>query len=353
MIILIINKIIDEDAQQIIDENGGLTELFDESVMITGASGMIGSYFTYALMKLNEDYDANIKIIPLVRNLNKLNKELLSKSYVHPIVQDVNEKIVYDGDVDYIIHAASPASPKIMKEKPVETNFANTLGTANTLLFAKEHNVKKYLFISSREIYGQPMENQKYFTEKSFGLIDQLIPRNAYAEGKRAAENMCVGFKTEYKLDTKIVRLAHTYGPGMSVDDGRVQADFLKNLLNEENIVLNSDGSSIRTYTYISDAVSAMFKVILKSDDIVYNISDERNEVSIRELAETMVKILPEKNLKLIFNIKEEDKNDGYAPFKFGLLSSEKIRNELNWKAKYSIYDGFKRTLGFLKSEYS
>ena len=135
----------------------------------------------------------------------------------------------------------------------------------------------------------------------------------------------------------------------MSVDDGRVQADFLKNLLNEEDIVLNSDGSSIRTYTYVSDAVSAMFKIILKSKDIVYNVSDEGNEVSIRQLAETMVKILPEKELKLVFNIKDEDKDAGYAPFKFGLLSSEKIRNELNWNAKYSVFEGFKRTLEFLK----
>lgn len=348
---MIINKIIDEDVQQIIDENNDLTELYNSSVMITGATGMIGSYFVYTLMKLNEDYNANIKIIPLVRNLNKLHEDILSKNYIHPIVQDVTEKIKYENNVDYIIHAASPASPKIMKEKPVETNFANTLGTAQTLMFANDHNTKKYLFISSREIYGAPLKNQEYFSEDSFGIIDQLIPRNAYAEGKKAAENMCVGFKKEYGLDTKIVRLAHTYGPGMSVDDGRVQADFLKNLLNEENIVLNSDGSSIRTYTYISDAVNAMFKIILKSKDMVYNVSDERNEVSIRELAETMVKILPEKNLKLEFNIKDEDKDAGYAPFKFGLLSSEKIRNELKWSAKYSVFEGFKRTLEFLKIE--
>ncbi len=346
---MIINRIIDEDTQQIIDENNGLTELFNTTVLITGATGMIGSYFVYTLMKLNEDYGANIKIIPLIRNLKKLPEEVISKNYIFPIVQDVTEKINYENDVDYIIHAASPASPKIMKEKPVETNFANTIGTANTLSFAKEHNTKKYLFISSREIYGAPLENQEYFTEKSFGIVDQLIPRNAYAEGKKAAENMCVGFKQEYGLDTKIVRLAHTYGPGMSIYDGRVQADFLKNLFNEENIVLNSDGSSIRTYTYISDAISAMFKIILKSSEQVYNVSDERNEVSIRELAETMIKIIPEKNLKLVFNIEEEDKDAGYAPFKFGLLSSEKIRKELGWNAKYTVFEGFKRTLEFLK----
>ena len=347
---MIINKIIDDDAKQIIKDNDGLKELYGKSIMITGASGMIGSYFIYTLMKLNEDDGANIKIIPLVRSLNKLHEEILDKDYVNPVVQDVTEKIIYDGEIDYIIHAASPASPKIMKEKPVETNFANTIGTANTLTLAKNKNVDSYLFISSREIYGQPLDSQEYFKEDSFGFIDQLVPRNAYAEGKKAAENMCVGFNREYGVNTKIVRLAHTYGPGMSIYDGRVQADFLKNLVNGEDILLKSDGSSIRTYTYISDAVSAMFKIILKSEDIVYNVSDERNEVSIRDLAQIIANI-PQKKLKLVFDIDDGDDN-GYAPFKFGLLSSEKIRCELGWEAKYSVEEGFKRTYEFLKLIY-
>lgn len=348
---MILNYIIDEDAEQIIQENNGLKELFNTTVMITGASGMVGSYFLYTLVKLNEDYGASIKILPLIRNLNKLPNEIVEKSYVFPIVQDVIDEIDYDGDVDYVIHAAGPASPKIMREMPVETNFANTLGSANTLMFSKNHNTRGYLFISSREIYGDPNENQKYFTEKGrLGFIDPLTPRNGYAEGKKAAENMCVGFKSEYGLNTKIVRLAHTYGPGMSVDDGRVQADFLKNVLNNEDIVLKSDGSSVRTYTYISDAVSAMFNVLLYSGDIVYNIADERNEVSIKQLAEIMVQIYPELGLTLVFDI-EDDENKGYAPFKFGILSTEKIKKELNWTAKYSVKEGFKRTLEFLQMD--
>ena len=345
---MIVNHIIDEDAEQIITENNGLTQLYNKTILITGASGMIGSYFVYTLMKLNEDYDANIKIIPLIRNLDKLHDEILSKDYVHPIVQDVIEKIHLNENIDYVIHAAGPASPKIMKEKPVETNFANTIGTANTLTLAKEHNSKGYLFISSREIYGEPINNEKYFTEDSFGYVDHLIPRNGYAEGKKTAENMCIGFKEEFGLNTKIVRLAHTYGPGMSIYDGRVQADFLKNIINNENILLKSDGSSIRTYTYISDAISAMFKIMLNGTENVYNVSDERNEVSIKELAETMVSIYPEKNLILEYEIENEG-DLGYAPFKLGLLSSKKIRKELNWNAKYSIKQGFKRTIEFLK----
>ena len=194
---MIINEIIDEDAEQIIMENNGLNELYNKTVMITGASGMIGSYFLYTLLKLNEMFDANIKVVPLVRKLNKLNEVVINDVNVDPVVQDVTKNIQYEGDLDFLIHAASPASPKIMKEKPVETNFANTLGTANTLMLANEKNIEGYLFISSREIYGQPLENQEYFTEESFGFIDQLIPRNAYAEGKKAAENMCIGFNEE------------------------------------------------------------------------------------------------------------------------------------------------------------
>jgi nucleoside-diphosphate-sugar epimerase len=144
---MIFNNIINEDLQQIIDENNGLEELYGKTVMVTGASGLIGSYLINTLVKLNEDYDAKIQIIPLLRNLNKLDKEIVNKKYVTPVVQDIIQPITYDGNVDYVIHAASPASPPLMREKPVETNLANTVGTANALLFAKEHNTEKFLFM--------------------------------------------------------------------------------------------------------------------------------------------------------------------------------------------------------------
>lgn len=343
------NKILDEDLKQIIDENNGLKELYGKSVMITGASGLIGSYFINTLIKLNEEYDANIQIIPLLRNLNKLNEEIIAKNYITPIVQDIINPIKYDGNVDYIIHAASPASPPLMRKKPVETNLANTVGTANALLFAKEHNTEKFLFISSREVYGQNISDQKYFKEDDLGIINQLIPRNSYAESKKAAENMCLGFNEEYGLNTKIVRLGQTFGPGMSIHGGMVHTEFLKMLLNNEDIVLKSDGSSLRTYTYISDAVSAMFKIILESEDIVYNAVNNENEVSIKELAEIIVNLCPEKKSKLVFDIEEEKEGYDYATFKFCLVSSEKIRDELGWNPKYSIEKGLKRTIEFIE----
>ncbi len=347
-------KIVNEDVEDIIkycDGNKLKEKLSNKTILVTGASGMIGSYFIYTLMKLNEMFDANIKILAFLRNTSKLDENIKNNPNVEIIIGDVTDSININQKIDFIIHAASPASPKIMREHPVETNFANTIGTANTLKLALANESQGYLFISSREVYGEPSPGQELFTEDGpLGQVNPLVPRNGYAEGKKAAENMCSSFKEEYGLNTKIVRLAHTYGPGMSIYDGRVQADFLKNVLNNENIVLKSDGSSIRTYTYIADALKGMLLVLLYSNDLVYNIADEQSKTSIKELAETLVSIEPEKKLKLVFDI-PETADKGASSFKIGILSTEKIRTELNWHPKYSIKEGFKRTLEHLQEE--
>ncbi|HPE14982.1 MAG TPA: NAD(P)-dependent oxidoreductase [Bacilli bacterium] len=348
------NEILVEDALQIIEENDGLIELFGCNFLITGASGMVGRSFLNTLLVLNDSFNANINVYVLVRNSSKLPQYVVENPNVHIIVQDVIEPIVLTSKMDYIVHAAGPASPTIMRENPVGTNFANTLGTANTLMYAIKSSAKAYLFISSREIYGQPDEGQEIFREDGrYGQVDQLVPRNSYAEGKKAAENMCCSFKQQYGLNTKIVRLAHTYGPGMSIYDGRVQADFLKNIVSNQNIELKSEGSSVRTYTYISDATSAMFKILLHSKDIVYNVADENCKTSIRELAQTLINIYPDRGLRLTFNIPNSTQrlNSGCATFTDGILSTQKIRDELQWIPKYSISDGFKRTIDYLESE--
>lgn len=346
-------KIVKEDIKNIIknfDEEELVKKLKNKSVLITGASGMIGSYLAYTFIKLNNEYKTNIKIRLVLRNEKKLDEYIKNHENCEIIIHDVTSPFVVEGEVDYIIHAASPASPKIMREHPVETNLANTLGTANTLKLAHEKNSLGYIFISSREIYGEPLDNQEIFTEDGLlGQVNPLIPRNGYAEGKKAAENLCASYKEEYGLNTKIVRLAHTYGPGMSIYDGRVQADFLNNVIHKENIILKSDGSSVRTYTYISDAILAILLVLLNSTDLVYNISDENSKTSIKKLAETLITIRPEDNLKLIFEIENEQK--GCAAFKMGILSSQKIRNELGWYPRYNIKYGFTRTMEHLEEE--
>lgn len=339
------HKIIYEDCIQIIKDND-MEKLRNKSFLITGASGMIGSYVSYVLKVLNDEYDMNISMLLNVRDENKLSDELRNDSHVTIIKQDVSMPFNIDEAVDYIVHAASPASPKIMKDYPFETNVANTVGTYNTLMLAKNKNVSGYLFVSSREIYGEPMDGVDVFTEDGMlGQVNPLVPRNGYAEGKKAAENMCVGMHDEYGINTKIIRLAHTYGPGMSIYDGRVQADFLNNVINNQDIIMKSDGSSVRTYTYISDAINGLFKVLLSSNDIVYNISDDK-EVSIKDLANVLVSLSD--NSKLVMEIDDSMKK-GSASFKKGILSNTKIKKELNWYPKYDIVEGFKRTISYLK----
>lgn len=343
------NRVLEDDLKTIIAEDLSWEKLKNKTVMITGASGMVGSYMLYVLLMLNDEKHYGIKVHAVMRNVNKLPEEIRKREDVNVVVADVTKDIPDVGDIDYIIHAASPASPLIMQNQPVETIAANTIGTFKTLELAKEKNAEEYLFISSREIYGQPDEGQEFFYENTYGFVDQLNPRSCYSEGKKAAETMCVCFHEEYGLNTKIARLAHTYGPGMSIYDGRVQADFLKNVYHNEDIVLKSEGTAVRTYTYIADAIAGMYRILLDSEDIVYNIGNEAGKVSIRDLAEILVSIYPERGLKLVFDIPEGG-TKGTAPYTLGILSSEKLR-KLGWNPKYSVKDGFKRTLEYLELE--
>lgn len=343
------NRVLEDDLKTIIAEDLSWEKLKNKTVMITGASGMVGSYMLYVLLMLNDEKHYGIKVDAVMRNVNKLPEEIRNREDVNVVVADVTKDIPNVGDIDYIIHAASPASPLIMQNQPVETIAANTIGTFKTLELAKEKNAEGYLFISSREIYGQPDEGQEFFYENTYGFVDQLNPRSCYSEGKKAAETMCVCFHEEYGLNTKIARLAHTYGPGMSIYDGRVQADFLKNVYHNEDIVLKSEGTAVRTYTYIADAIAGMYRILLDSEDIVYNIGNEAGKVSIRDLAEILVSIYPERGLKLVFDIPEGG-TKGTAPYTLGILSSEKLR-KLGWNPKYSVKDGFKRTLEYLELE--
>lgn len=341
------NRILREDAEQIINQDIMWEKLDRSRVLITGAGGMIGSSAARALLMLKEKGRADVEVWAMVRNPEKLPHDI--KNSVKVIKHDVTEPLETAENFDYIIHAASPASPRIMKDDPVGTVAANTLGTFYTLELARKSGARGYLFMSSREIYGQPYGDQREFTEDTYGFVDPLSPRSCYPEGKKAAETMCASFKAQYGLDAKIARLAHTYGPGMSVDDGRVQADFLRDVINHRDIVLKSEGKPVRTYTYVSDAISAIFYILLNSEEMVYNISSRESTVSIRQLAETLAGAYPERNIKLVFRIPEGNIDTGAAPFTLGILNSERLK-ALGWKPAYSLKEGLMRTVAYLES---
>ena len=342
------NAIFKADIQDILANPICWDKLKNKTVMITGASGMVGSYLVHTLLALNEQ-GYNVKVVGVMRNPKKMDEAVLNHPNFEVYVHDVSLPFNYEGNVDYIIHAASPASPLIMKDKPVETAAANALGTYYSLLLAKEKQAAGYMFISSREIYGQPLNNEEFFYEDTYGFVNPLDPRSCYPEGKKFAETLCASFAAEYGLNAKSARLAHTYGPGMSIYDGRVQADFLNNVIHGEDIVLKSEGLPVRTYTYIADAIAGMFYVLLNGTEMAYNIGDENAKISIRGLAELLVELTTDKELKLVFDIPEGG-TKGTAPFTAGILNSGKLRG-LGWAPKHTLETGFKRMIDYLKLE--
>lgn len=348
-----LSPIILNDLDEIIKEELPWEELKDSTVLITGASGMVASMFLYTLLELNDRFGYHIKVLGLVRNLEKAKKifsTVIEREDLELIVQDVSEPLKVDGKVDYIVHAASQATPKYFQADPVGTIKANTMGTFNTLELAREKKVKKYMFISSREIYGDPAPGQETFKENEYGYIDPTQVRSCYSEGKRAAETICVTYKSQYQVDTKIARLSHAYGPGMALNDGRVQADFANDVINNRNIVLKSDGSTVRTYTYVKDAVSALFYIMLVGEEIAYNIANEDAFITIRDLAKTIVSIYPEKKLELVFDIPDPSVVSWASPSKSGVLDCERLRG-VGWNADVSIFEGFRRTIENYKYE--
>jgi nucleoside-diphosphate-sugar epimerase len=195
---------------------------------------------------------------------------------------------------DFIIHSASQASPKYFYSDPVGTLLANTVGTSLLLRHASSSSCKRFLFFSSGEIYGSNNCSSSNLSETDLGTIDHLSVRSSYVESKRAGENMCVCWYHQMMLDTLIVRPFHTYGPGMSLSDGRVFADFVSNVVSGSDIIINSDGKSRRAFCYVADATIAFLKVLFNGNSPeVYNVGNPQCDVSIAELADIVASVSP------------------------------------------------------------
>jgi nucleoside-diphosphate-sugar epimerase len=295
---------------------------------------------------LNDKKKANIKVIGVVRNLKNAKKRF--GNHIHRndfllINHDINSELKINNNIDFIIHAASQASPKYYGIDPVGTFAANTIGTYNLLNLAIKKQIKKFLYFSSSEVYGS-VYNQESISENDFGIIDPTNVRSCYSESKRMGETMCISFAHQFNLPVSIVRPFHTYGPGLSLDDGRVFADFVSNIVRNENIIMNSDGNAIRSFCYLADATKGFFTVLLKGENATaYNVGNPSGETSIKDLAQLLVGLFPERNLQVEINLQ---KGENYIKSTFNKLSPEieKIKL-LGWKPTTSISEGFKRTI--------
>ena len=318
--------------------------LNNKSILITGSTGLIGSALIDMIIYLNIFFKSNIHIYAAGRDKNKIKKRF-NKYYneeLFTIVNyDSNLDINFDFKVDYIIHAASNAHPLAYSKEPVETMISNFIGVNNLLSYAKNNSIKRTLFISSSEVYGKKQDEEPY-KEEDYGYVDILNPRSSYPSSKRAAETLCVSYKKEYDLDVVIVRPGHIYGPTITSNDSRVSAQFTRNVLNEEDIIMKSSGLQLRSYCYVFDCVSAIFTVLLNGvSGEAYNISNKESIVTIRELAETFANIT---GRKIVYENPSDMELAGYNMMQCSALDSQKIES-LGWSAVFDIKKGVKRTI--------
>ena len=337
------NSIVKDDLKMIISEKIDFEKLRNKTFLITGANGLIASYYTYTLMYLNDIKHLNIKILLLVRNKKKTEQNIGKRDDVIILEQDVCDKIDYIDNIDYIIHMASSSNPKTIIEKPVDIIKSNVLGTLNILNLAKTHK-SEVLFTSTREVYGAMDKNVEKISEEDFGKLNFYELRACYPESKRLAETLILSYAYQYNIKYKIVRIAHTYGPGMNINsDGRIMSDLLEAVVNKKDIVLKSNGEAIRAFCYIVDTIRALFYITLdNNENEVYNVSNETEEISVKDLAYKLKEIFNDRNINVKFQI--ENDNRKYVSFKRVKLDTKKLE-KLGWKPIISLEEGVKRTV--------
>lgn len=351
------DKIILEDVKQIVDNiRKGASILQGKTLMVTGGAGFICSYFLDVVSFLNENYfDKKCKLICL-DNLISANKKrishLLSKDYFEFIKHDISIPFSYPGEIDFIIHGASIASPSIYRKYPIETIDANVLGARYLLDLAKDKKVKSFLFLSSSETYGDPLPGNIPTSETYRGNVSFTGPRACYDESKRLTETLCMAFFRKHNIPVKIARPFNLYGPGQRLEDKRVIPDFINNALKNEPIVMYSDGSALRTFSYVGDVITGFFRILLSNfNGEAFNVGNDSREISMLELAKLINELFGNK-LKIIHRISKDadylkDNPQRRCP------DLTKIRKLLNYEPKTDLRTGLRKTIKWAKETYN
>lgn len=342
------DRVYQEDLERIVTRQTTLDELKGSTVMVTGATGLIGAMFVKTLLCANRLKNTGIKVLALVRSAEKAARvfgELINDECLTIVTGDVLALPEITCDIDYIVHGASVTSSKDFVEKPVDTIRTALCGTENILKLAQEKNVNGFLYLSSLEVYGTTDPDKEWITENDYGYIDPLSVRSSYSEGKRMTENLCVSYSAQYGVPVRIVRLSQTFGAGVEYNDGRVFAMFARSVIEHKDIVLRTDGGTLRNYCYISDAISAMLTVLVKGvNGKAYNVANRDTGISIRDLAQLICDRYPEAGIKVVFDIAEDITKLGYNPKVIIRLDSSSLET-LGWKPSVGIEEMFDRLI--------
>lgn len=335
-----------EDVKYVANLQLPWEKLNRKTILLSGSTGMIGSFLVHVLMNRNED----INIIALGRNI-QIAKERFSEYWNSNkftfISHDINQLLKEKINVDYVIHAASNTHPIAYATDPIGTITTNIIGLINMLDYAIKYQAKRFLFTSSVEIYGENRGDIEYFDEDYCGYINCNLLRAGYPESKRAGEALCQAYKSQKEIEIVIARLSRTYGPTMLKSDTKAISQFIKKAISKEDIVLKSEGNQFYSYNYVADSVSGLLTILLKGQNgEAYNISDIKSNITLKDMAKIIAQYV---NKKVIFSLPDEREASGYSKATKAIMNSKKLQS-IGWKAHWDIESGLHHTIDLLLS---
>lgn len=336
-----------EELQLLLKQNLLWEQLSGKTILLSGATGMIGKCIVDLLMQCNENILLNypVSVTALSRNeesaIQRLG-EYWDKETFRYVSCDVNQAIAECGRADYVIHAASNTHPLQYSGDPIGTIMSNIIGTKNLLDYAVSHQAERFCFVSSVEVYGENRGDTDRFKEDYLGYLDCNTLRAGYPESKRAGEALCNAYAQAHQIDFIIPRLSRVYGPTMLRSDSKAIAQFIKKAVAGGDIVLKSAGTQCYSYTYVLDAALGILTGLLKGKSgEAYNISDTESEVTLRQITEWLAE---DNNVKVIFDIPDAMEQAGYSTATRALLDTGKIE-ALGWHPQTHMRDGLRKTV--------
>lgn len=317
------------------------------SFLITGATGLIGSFLTDALICKNRREGTGYKICGTSRRLSSLERRfpyVTASDLFYPMEHDITTPLPQDVSWDYIINCASNADPASYARYPAETVAANVLGTRNILEYLKSHSACRMLFTSTMEVYGE-IPGASSFSEDDFGCIDFNQVRSGYPESKRTAELLIRSYAEEYNISAVIARLGYIYGPTMTEQDNKAAAQFIRKAIKDEPIVLKSKGSQRRSYCYVSDAAAGIFTALFAGErGQAYNIANPASTLTIAELAETAASLVQQ---EVLYESPDDLEQKGFSQPRDAVLDASRLMS-LGYTPIHPPASGLLRTISLL-----
>ncbi|MGI6007474.1 MAG: NAD-dependent epimerase/dehydratase family protein [Ruminococcus sp.] len=326
-------------------------KLRSTSILLTGACGMIGTFLIDVLMYRNLVYHDNIKIRGVTRQRGEAEKKFASylDRGLSFLEWDVTKPLQNpEPGYEYMIHGASNTHPLAYAADPVGTIGSNILGLWQLMKLAENHIPKRFLLMSSVEIYGENVTGIPAFGEKDLGYLDCNTLRAGYPESKRLSESICQAYRSQYGVDFVTARLSRVYGPTMRWEDSKALSQFIKNAVRGEDIVLKSEGNQYYSYTYVADAVAALLLILLEGQSgEAYNVADEKSDIRLKDLAGILAGYA---GTRVVFKVPDQEERKGYSTATKAILDGEKIRR-LGFKAQFPIEKGLEHTVRIMKEE--